>query len=366
MTVSEKEAYVHTDNSEVFLYPQKGLGQGRHGTVYEATFYGTACVAKEMYHFKHQQAIDVSRRAFEKEMEIIKKLKHPNIIDLLDICHREDAPNSPILIMGKTSMTLNDFLLLSSDKSLLYNKMSMLHNIICGLHYLHKNGIIHRDLTVHAIYLTDNFCAKIADFGQATHQHRPHTKVPGEISHMPPEALKENPQYTSKLDIFSFGCVVIHVKTNKMPIPIYETKKMQPDGTYTPISEVERRRDLIEKLKDTNLHKIVEICLQDNPDSRPEASNLLSMIGKCKDTLPKSPESELSEKSKLELVREHMELKSQGQELSLVTVKVKLHDHTDNKTKQNEVDKKQSTHDTKSKYHNSLLTIFFIKGRLWY
>ena len=352
MSVSEKGGHVDTDNPEVRLYPQKELGQGRHGTVYAATFFGTDCVAKEMHHFKHRQAIDTSRRAFEKEMEIIKKLKHPNIIDLLAVCHRKDAPNSPILIMDKTSMTLSDFLQRSSDKSLSFNKISILHNIICGLHYLHRNGIIHRDLTVNAIYLTDNFCAKIADFGQATDQLQPHTKVPGEVSHMPPEALSEQPRYTFKLDIFSFGCVVIQVITNVMPIPTYEMTKKQPDGTYVAISEVERRGELIAKLKDTSLREVVKKCLQNDPDSRPEAFDLLSPIDKCKETLPKSPESKLSEKSKLELVSENIKLSREQEISNLFAGKIKLDDHND-KTKQSEFDKKQSADNTKSKYHNT-------------
>ena len=306
----EKEAVDNENNPEIFLYPRKRIGQGRHGIVYAATYYGSDCVAKNMYVFEGEEAKNKLRAAFLKEIQVVQQLKHPNIIEILEICQIKDDPYSNILVMQKIPMTLNTFLQENPGKSFLHNKVSILHNIICGLHYLHCKGIMHRDLTVDAIFLTEDLHAIIADFGQAKLYDKSKkfsTTVPGEFSHMPPEALNENAQYTFKLDIFSFGCVVIHVITNEMPVPCYEThsRKKLPNGMPIKISEFDRRVEHINKIIELKLHEIyrvVEKCLQDQPEDRPMASEIMVTIKNYKETLPKTQECALYEKPKVDLV----------------------------------------------------------------
>ena len=308
------EEKVCTDNVHIHLYPQKIYGHGRHGTVYAAKYYESDCVAKEMHHFKEEEAKEVSKAAFQKEMEIIQKLKHPNIVQLLSVCCRIDSPNSPILIMNKMSMTLNYFLKRSANKShYLSKKVDILKDVACGLLYLHCNDIIHRDLTTNAIFLSEDFSAKIADFGQAKHfiENDKLTTSPGDLSYMPPEALVDNPVYTFKLDNFSFGCVVIHVITHKKPVPGYETTTLLPNGKYKRLSEIERRSEHLKNITDLELYelnKIVEKCLQDNPECRPNASDLLSMIQDYKATLSPTQESKLPDQSKMDLIDEVLTL----------------------------------------------------------
>ena len=314
--MASSEEKVYTDKDYIQLYPQKIYGHGRHGTVYAAKYYECDCVAKEMHHLKEEEAKTVSKAAFLKEMEIIKDLRHPNIVQLLDVCNKKDSPSSPILIMSKMSMTLNYFLKQSVNKAhYLYKKVDILRDIACGLHYLHSKSIIHRDLTANAIFLTEDFSAKIADFGQAKHfiEDDKLTTLPGDLSYMPPEALVDSPIYTFKLDIFSFGCVVIQVITHEKPVPSYETRRQLPNGRFELVSEIERRSEYIKTVLDLKLYelnKIIEQCLQDNPDRRPIAFDLLSMIQTCKETLLPTQESKLPEMPKMNLIDENIRLKN--------------------------------------------------------
>ena len=323
----KKEAVEDKNNPEIFLYPRKIVGQGRHGMVYAAMYYGSDCVAKQMHGFEKEETRNKSRAAFLKEIQAIQQLKHPNIIEILEICQIKDDPHahSNILVMQKMPMTLNTFLQKNPGKSFLRNKVSILHNIICGLHYLHSKSIVHLDLTVNAIFLTKDLHAKIADFGQAKLYDKSKnfsTAVPGEISHMPPETFYENPRYTFKLDIFSFGCVVIHVITNEIPVPCYETVKKLPNDVCVKITEFERRQVHIKKLTELHLHELCEIiknCLQDNPDDRPMASDLLPVIQKYKEALLITQESILNKKkSKFVLVDEVLKVKHQEQKMSTI------------------------------------------------
>ena len=344
MALSKEDNCVSTDKSYIKLYPKKEFSEGRYGKVYAATFYGAECVAKEMYPFD-EETEDILTKAFNM-LEMIQQLKHPNIVEYFDVCQiKDDSPKLPIYIMSKMSMTLSSFLEKCSNESFLYHKMCILHNITCGLHYLHSNSVVHRDLTVNAIYLTEDLFAKIADFGQAKDimkSRKKLTNVPGAFSHMPPEAFNDDPQYTFQLDIFSFGCVVIHMIINEIPEPIIETTREQPDGTYIEIAEVERRADHIKTITDLklhDLHEIVKKCLQNSPDDRPTASALLPELEKCKETQVKTKESILAEKTKVELIGRIVDMVPEEKLPNLFAEQCKVED-----TLKNEPGKKEPVH----------------------
>ena len=287
-------------DKDIIYYPKVILDKGQHGIIHAATYYGSDCAVKIMHD-------SIEEKSFLKEMDMIKKLKHPNIIEVLDMSRKPINPKLPIVIMSKMSMSLSTFLQNSSDNAFVYVKVCILNNITCGLHYLHNKNIVHRNLTVNAILLTEDLCAKIADFGQAKEYNKSQlsTWEPGEHSHMPPEALTENPVYTVKLDIFSFGCVIIHVITNQFPKPYFNKRRKLSNGSYKVMSELDRRQEHINKILGSELRQlylIVEKCLQDNPEDRPTTSTLLLIIQTINADLPETPESIFAKKSKLDLV----------------------------------------------------------------
>ena len=90
---------------------------------------------------------------------------------------------------------------------------------------------------------------------------------------MPPEAFKHNPVYSTKLDVFSFGCVIIHTVTQEFPIPDNKYIETLESGKYKELSEVDRRSKLINVLLSNFggniLYDMVLKCLQDDPYNRP-------------------------------------------------------------------------------------------------
>ena len=104
-------------------------------------------------------------------------------------------------------------------------KYSILLDVSKGLHYLHCKTptIVHRDLTANNILLTSKFTAKISDLGVSrmanTFKRQQFTKAPGNCIVMPPEATKDSPSYDHKLDVFSYGCLILHVFTHQWSEP---------------------------------------------------------------------------------------------------------------------------------------------------
>ena len=89
-------------------------------------------------------------------------------------------------------------------------KLFILHDVSLGLSYLHGHhpAIIHRDLSSNNVLLTRNLTAKIGDLGmakmiRASKQTKSRfTRAPGTVDFMPPEALVEDPDYGTPVDVF--------------------------------------------------------------------------------------------------------------------------------------------------------------------
>ena len=142
------------------------------------------------------------------------------------------------------------------------------------------------------ILLTSQLRAKIADFGESRALDRRGgwnssaklTKLPGTQAFMPPETWEDPPSYTTAVDTFLFGCVIIHLIACQWPQPdgqIHQVTTTSGDQVYKIISELERRQKWISMFgEDCPLLPIVKQCLQDKINNRPKCKELLSLCEK--------------------------------------------------------------------------------------
>ena len=115
---------------------------------------------------------------------------------------------------------------LENDKLPLQMKYSILSDVAKALCYLHgkRPAIVHRDLTANNVLLTSLYSAKLSDLGVSRlinefKSHHQLTQVPGNAIVMPPEALEAKPVYNEKVDVFTYGCLILHVLTCQFPEP---------------------------------------------------------------------------------------------------------------------------------------------------
>ena len=128
--------------------------------------------------------------------------------------------------------------------------------------------------------------AKIADLGVAKvivpqHAGQALSRVPGTPVFMPPEALLTNPKYGTSLDIFSLGCVCIHLVSLELPVP--EALQQLDDETgkmiVTQLSEFQRREKFLENFKYLPaLKDWTEECLKDSPKDRPAIGEVVERL----------------------------------------------------------------------------------------
>jgi len=92
---------------------------------------------------------------------------------------------------------------------------------------------------------------------------------------MPPEALSDESFYGFPIDVFSLGCVAIHLVSMQWPIPRAIKQQDKVIGKMIMLTEQQRREKYFVNLEQLPAFKrLVEKCLQDSPSDRPVVSEV--------------------------------------------------------------------------------------------
>ncbi|CAI8001705.1 Calcium/calmodulin-regulated receptor-like kinase 2, partial [Geodia barretti] len=312
------------------------IGSGAYGKVEEVVV-PVGAAAKTIYPILQEG--DATTAGLPKATQFVRKcqlmstLRHPNIVQFLGVAF---FPGSrlPALVMERLLTSLHDLLApdppppsgavtpLSLFSMAL--KCSVLHNVACGLAYLHERSspVIHRDLSARNVLLDSEIVAKIADLGVA--RIVPHvraaatmTKGPGASVYMPPEAFApsrsniEKSKYDASIDVFSLGVVTIFAIGEVFPCdPLEHNYFDEKSGVLLGRTELQRRshymRNVNEQLRacgqlrgDHPLIRLIQQCLHNLPSKRPGIGEVLRLLDEARAGV----RDEGSERNKRELVR---------------------------------------------------------------
>ncbi|KAG6732108.1 hypothetical protein I3842_01G161100 [Carya illinoinensis] len=157
-------------------------------------------------------------RGLEEEVKLLKNLSHPNIVRYLGTAREEDSLNILLEFIpgGSISSLLGKFGSFPESVIRMYTKQLLL-----GLEYLHKNGIMHRDIKGANILVDNKGCIKLADFGASKKVVELATingakSMKGTPYWMAPEVILQT-GHSFSADIWSVGCTVIEMATGKPP-----------------------------------------------------------------------------------------------------------------------------------------------------
>ena len=202
--------------------------KGSYGTIVDITLEGqSGYVSKKLHPIFFRPDVDGMEHIllkFCQEIMLMKELDHENVVKFVGIYYENiNTTLLPVIVMEKMPFSLKQYIDMFGYKEIPENDVI---NILCdvarGLVYLHEvKTVVHGDLSSSNILLSEHFHAKIADFGSAQVLKMGHKLVrqPGTPAFMPTEALTDSPCYTVSLDVFSLGCVIIHLTTGQWPIP---------------------------------------------------------------------------------------------------------------------------------------------------
>jgi len=192
------------------------VGEGAMGVVYRArdSVLDRSVAIKVMNDSIARQ--DDLRRRFLHEAQAAASLQHPNVVTIYDL---GDLDGHLFIAMEFVEGIDLEKLMDSGQPLSLQAKLDILIDVLTGLSFAHKRGIVHRDIKPANIRVTDDGRAKIMDFGVAHLASSSMTttgSLLGTPTYMAPEQITEG-RTTEQTDIFALGGVMYQLLTNLKP-----------------------------------------------------------------------------------------------------------------------------------------------------
>jgi serine/threonine-protein kinase len=248
------------------LHVESELGTGAMGTVYKALRRDNGqWVAVKVIAYgllANEKAVE----RFEREGEILKQLKHPNIVRFIGTGAYK---KTPFFVMEYVEGDSLDKLLGRRGKYP-WNDVVVLGRQLCAaLQHAHQKGIIHRDLKPSNLMILRDGTLKLTDFGIAkgadfTTLTATDCTV-GTAAYMSPEQCRGAKTLTLKSDLYSMGVVFYELLTGRKPFQADSPIEMFRAHVESPF---ERPRRLVMDIP-VWLDNLVCHLLEKQPDQRP-------------------------------------------------------------------------------------------------
>ncbi|KAF9696885.1 hypothetical protein EKO04_005091 [Ascochyta lentis] len=145
-----------------------------------------------------------------REIAILQKARHPNIVDLKEVLSG-DSPEECVLVMAFVEHDLKTLQEDMHDPFVASEVKTLLRQLVSGVAFLHDNFIMHRDLKTSNILLNNRGQLKLADFGMARYippPSAPLTQLVVTLWYRAPELLLGTPAYSTEVDMWSVGCIL--------------------------------------------------------------------------------------------------------------------------------------------------------------
>ena len=244
------------------------LGKGAWGFVTKAWFRGEIVAAKRLHHALSQENPEFLHKAIQRELNIVSKLRHPNLVLFLGAVI-EGNVGDLIILNELMDSSLRDVLAKSQLSRSQIKFISI--DIARALNYLHSckpQPLIHRDVSSANVLLhrtgPDYWIAKLSDYGSLQAMNLACTLSPGNPVYAPPEAMHVGGQQSCKMDVYSFGVLLIEMVSCQLPT-------------------LQLRARLLQEIKWQEMHLLIETCIQAYPSERPEMQQIISSLEVCTD-----------------------------------------------------------------------------------
>ncbi|KDP26472.1 hypothetical protein JCGZ_17630 [Jatropha curcas] len=283
-TITGFKRFAYSELKKATANVKMEIGRGAGGIVYEGTLSENRVAAIKRLNF----AGDRGEAEFLAEVSAIGKLNHKNLIEMWGYCAEKKHRLLVYKYMKHGSLSEN-----LSSKALDWQKRFQIAiGTARALAYLHEEcleWVLHCDVKPENILLDSKYQPKVSDFGLSKLLNREDnnpsfSRMRGTRGYMAPEWVLKLP-ITSKVDVYSYGIVVLEMVTGKSPTMEEKTGlatwvREKKNGGESWIEEIldpklvgEYDRDEVEILVTLALQ-----CVEEDKDSRPTMSKVVETL----------------------------------------------------------------------------------------
>ncbi|KAB8360587.1 hypothetical protein FH972_024326 [Carpinus fangiana] len=195
------------------------VGSGTYGKVFKAihVYTGNKVALKKIRMEGERDGFPITAI---REVKLLQSLNHTNIVSLQEVMVER---NDCYMVFEYLSHDLTGLLNHPSFKLEQHHKKDLAKQLFTGLDYLHRRGVLHRDIKAANILVSNTGQLKLADFGLARffakRRQLDYTNRVITIWYRSPELLLGETQYGPAVDIWSAACVLCEIFTKHAIFP---------------------------------------------------------------------------------------------------------------------------------------------------
>ncbi|KAE9607475.1 putative protein kinase TKL-CTR1-DRK-2 family [Lupinus albus] len=247
------------------------IGLGSYGEVYRGEWHGTEVAVKR---FLDQDFYGEALDEFKSEVQIMKRLRHPNVVLFMGAVTR--PPNLSIVTEFLPRGSLYRLIHRPSNQLDVRRRLRMALDAARGMNYLHNCTpmIVHRDLKSPNLLVDKNWVVKVCDFGLSRMKNSTFLSsrsTAGTAEWMAPEVLR-NELSDEKCDVYSYGVILWELCTLQQP-----WGGMNPMQVVGAVGFQHRRLDIPDDI-DPAVADIIRQCWQTDPKMRPTFAEIMAAL----------------------------------------------------------------------------------------
>ncbi|XP_074857991.1 cyclin-dependent kinase 15 [Carettochelys insculpta] len=189
------------------------LSEGAYSTVYKGiSRINGQLVALKVISLETEEGVPFTAI---REASLLKSLKHANIVLLHDIIQTNETLT---FFFEYLHTDLAQYMAQHPGGLHAHNVMLFMFQLLRGLAYIHQQHILHRDLKPQNLLISCLGELKLADFGLARAKSIPNQTYSSEVVtlwYRPPDVLLGATDYSSDLDIWGAGCILVEMLQGK-------------------------------------------------------------------------------------------------------------------------------------------------------
>jgi serine/threonine protein kinase len=235
------------------------VGRGGMGSVFKAIDLTTGCAVAIKIPFFELESEPAFFSRFQREIEIGRQLDHPGILKTLTV----DRPSRPYLateyLLGETLWDL-----LQRQRPPATADVLRIATLLCdALEYMHRSGVVHRDLKPNNVMLCPDGSVRIMDFGIASAAAARRLTFAGFTGrlgtphYMAPEQVRGQ-RGDARTDIYSLGAILYEMMTGRPPFEEQESPYaiMNARLTGDPVAPRAHHAQIAPELEEIILHAL--------------------------------------------------------------------------------------------------------------